>query len=255
MSCKISRAVFILVVVLISTASMPIGAFGGLITKIGPTGMFLNPQAEVSPPKTLNAQTCWLRQDLSEGIVNSNIFMVAYTLPTATELGLLADLVTPQGGSVEAAVGGFLRQLVWPEAQWLPIIPALAVGVTAFHNEINMSGFDVRATAFVVLSKTLTPPEFRMPVRAHLGGRFIDFSKPTNERDVTGYVGLELALLPNLRLIGEVNTQTQIDTTTPFAVGLQYALGKLGLSAAAINSGRANAPGLFFGIGFPFTTE
>jgi hypothetical protein len=246
--------VFVLAVVLISTASMPIGAFGGLITTVGPTGRFLNPQAEVSPQKTLNAQTCWLRQDLPEGIVNSNIFMVAYTLPTNTELGLLADLVTPQGGSVEAAVGGFLRQLVWPEAQWLPIIPALAVGVTAFHNEIS-SDSAVRATAFVVLSKTLTPPEFRIPVRAHLGGRFIDFSKPTNERDVTGYVGLELALLSNLRLIGEVNTQTEIDTTPPFAVGLQYALGHLGLSVAAINSGRANTPGLFFGIGFPFTTE
>jgi hypothetical protein len=242
-------------VVLLSVAGTPIGAFAGLITKAGPTGMFLNPQAEISPPKTINAQTCWVRQELPEGIMHVNILMVAYTLPSATELGLLGDLVTPQGGSTETAIGGFLRQLVWPEAQWLPITPAFAVGVTAFHNEINIRGFDVRATAFAVLSKTLTPPEFRLPVRAHLGGRFIDYAHPTETRVVTGYVGLEAALLPNLRLVGEVNTQTQIDTTTPFAVGLQYSLGKLGLSAAAINSGRANAPGLFFGIGFPFTTE
>jgi hypothetical protein len=118
-----------------------------------------------------------------------------------------------------------------------------------------MAGFDVRATVFAVLSKILTPADFPVPVRAHLGGRFIDYSDPTDARDAAGYVGLEVELLPNLRLIGEVNTQTQADTTTPFAVGLQYSLGKLGISAAAINTGRATSPGLFFGIGFPFATE
>jgi hypothetical protein len=248
-------ALCILLVALTLEASLPVRASGGLITKAGPTGMFLNPVAEVSPPNTINAQTCWLRQDVSAGIVNSNILMVAHTLPTATELGLLVDLVTPQGGSAEAAVGGFLRQLVWPEAQWLSITPAFAVGATGFHNEIQMAGFNVRATVFAVLSKTLTPPGFPLPVRAHLGGRFIDYSDPTDARDATGYLGLEVDLLTNLRLFGEVNTQTRVDTTTPFAVGLQYSLGKMGISAAAINSGRAGAPGLFFGIGFPFATE
>jgi hypothetical protein len=246
---------WLLLMALILEACLPVCASGGLITKAGPTGMFLNPIAEVSPPKTINAQTCWLRQDVSTGIVNSNILMVAYTLPTATELGLLTDLVTPQGGSVEVALGGFLRQLVWPEAQWLSIAPALAVGATGFHNEVHMPGFDVRATIFAVLSKTVTPPGFPLPVRAHLGGRFIDFSDPTDASDAAGYVGLEVSLLTNLRLIGEVNTETTADTATPFAVGLQYSLGKMGISAAAINSGRANAPGLFFGIGFPFATE
>jgi hypothetical protein len=240
---------------IILAASLPAQASGGLITKAGPTGMFLNPVAEVSPPNTINAQTCWLRQDVSAGIVNSNILMVAHTLSTATELGLLVDLVTPPGGGAEAAVGGFLRQLVWPESQWLSITPAFAVGATGFQNEIHMAGFDVRATVFAVLSKTLTPAGSPVPVRAHLGGRFIDFSDPTDARDAAGYVGIEAALWMNLRLIGEVGTQTETDTTTPYAVGLQYSLGKMGISAAAINSGRATTPGLFFGIGFPFATE
>jgi hypothetical protein len=241
--------------VLCLALSLPVRAFPGLITKEGPTGMFLNPLAEVSPPQTINAQTCWLHQDLPAGVADWNIFMVAHTLPTATELGLLANLATPQGGSVEAAVGGFLRQLVWPEARWLPITPAFAVGATAFHTDIRTPGFNARATAFAVLSKTLTPPGFRVPVRGHLGGRFIDFADPTDASDVTGYLGLEVEVLRNLRLIGEVNSRTTADTTTPFAVGLQFSLAKLGLSVAAINSGRANAPGLFFGIGFPFGTE
>jgi hypothetical protein len=217
--------------------------------------MFLNPLAEVSPPQTINAQTCWVRQDLSGQVAHWNIFMLAHTLPTATELGLLGNLNSPQGHSVEGAIGGFLRQLVVPEVRWPSITPAVAVGATGFHTDISSEGFNVRATAFAVLSKTLTPPEFIVPVRAHLGGRFVNFSDPTDASDVTGYIGLEAGVWRNLRLIGEVNSRTTADTTTPFAVGLQFSLAKLGLSVAAVNSGRADNPGLFFGIGFPFATE
>jgi len=242
-------------VVLTLAVSLPIHAFPGLITKEGPTGMFLNPTAEVSPPHTINAQTCWLHQNQMEGVSDWNIVMVAHTLPTATELGLLVRLVTPQGNSTESAVGGFLRQLVWPEARWLPITPAFAVGATVFHNEISTPGLNVRGTAFAALSKTLTPPGFLVPVRAHLGGRFVNFSNPTDANDVTGYLGIEANVMTNLRLIGEVNIQTKVDTRTPFAVGLQFSLAKLGISASAINTGRSNTPGLFFGIGFPFATR
>jgi hypothetical protein len=255
MQPRVLPALFAILVVLYLAIALPVCAFPGLITKEGPTGMFLNPLAEVSPPKTINAQTCWLRQELPAGVAHWNIFMLAHTLPTATELGLLGNLNSPEGGSVEGAVGGFLRQLVVPEAQWLSITPALAVGATAFHTDISTEGFNTRATAFAALSKTLTPPEFRVPVRAHLGGRFVNFADPTDSSDVTGYIGLEVGVLRNLRLIGEVNTQTKVDTTTPFAVGLQFSLAKLGISVAAINTGRADTPGLFFGIGFPFATE
>jgi hypothetical protein len=96
MQAKLRIAVFILWMVHTMAASVPVRASEGLITMVGPTGMFFNPQAEVSPQKTINAQACWIRQDLPEGIVNANILMVAHTLPTATELGLLATLVTPK---------------------------------------------------------------------------------------------------------------------------------------------------------------
>jgi hypothetical protein len=248
-------ALWILLVAFTLEAGLPVCTSGGFITKAGPTGMFLNPVAEVSPSKTVNVQTCWIRQDIAEGFFDENISMVAYTLPTATELGLLVELVIPQEGSVETAVGGFLRQLLWPEGRWLSITPAFAVGATGFHNEIHRANLDIRATVFAVFSKTLTPPGFPVPVRAHLGGRFIDYSDPTDAQDATGYVGLEAELLTNLRFIGEVNTQTRTNSTTPFAVGLQYSLGKIGISAAAINAGRASAPGVFFGIGFPLETE
>jgi hypothetical protein len=246
---------FAVLVVLYLATTLPVCAFPGLITKEGPTGMFLNPLAEVSPPKTINAQTCWLRQELPAGVAHWNIFMLAHTLPTATELGLLGNLNSPEGRSVEGAIGGFLRQLVVPEAQWLSITPAFAVGATGFHTDIGTEGFNTRATAFAALSKTLTSPEFPVQVRMNLGGRFVNFAEPTDSSDVTGYIGLELGVLRNLRLIGEVNTQTKVDTTTPFAVGLQLSLAKLGISVAAINTGQADTPGLFFGIGFPFTTE
>ena len=139
--------------------------------------------------KTLNAQTCWLRQDAvgrDRDIGTSLCWPIPYRPPPNWALGRPGDPPRRQCGG---AVGGFLPPIGRARGTVASIIPALAVGATAFHNDISMRGFIFGATAFVGLSKTLTPPEFRMPVRAHLGGRFVDFANPTDERMLPGISG------------------------------------------------------------------
>jgi len=256
MKTRFFTPVFALLAALGLIAGIPAPAAGGLITTEGPTGMFLNPMAEVTPQKTLNIQACWLFQNEPEGSFFAQLIMVAHTLPTKTELGFLFDLSDfageGSGTGVQTSYGGFIRQLVLSEGQFHPIVPAFAIGSTVLASDGS-----TKTTGFFALKKTLTRRESKVPIRAHLGLRYIysALEGAANKDDVTGYVGLEFSVLKNLSLIGEVNTKTVFNTKIPFAAGLQYYIGKFGISLATMQFGTAKGPGLYFGIGYPFTAD
>lgn len=218
-------------------------AEAGNITLEVPTGQFINPTAEMLPPKTFTVQGCWLNQDLAAGDLNGYAIFASYTFPTMTEVGISLHYVDPPLGGTKSAPGAFIRQLLLAEGE---MRPALAIGAT-----IRESDDISRRSVFLSASKTVTPKEAAYPVHVHLGGKWV---RNNSDDDATVYGGVDVDLTKDLKLGAEVTAKTKFDTKVPFAVGIQYRfMNRLGVTLAAVNAGGAKNPGVYFGIGFPFT--
>lgn len=220
-------------------------AEGGNITLEMPTGMFINPTAEVPPAGTLTPQACWLNQDLKSGTLNGYVAFVSYTFATKTEIGPSFKYVDPPAGDSLTAPGGFVRQLLLDERG---MVPALAVGATFLEDSDDKL---TRRSAFASISKTITPEGAAMPVHIHVGGKWV---KVPGDDDASVYGGVDIDVTNSLKLVAETAGKTFGDTEVPFAIGIQYSFQeKLGISLAAINAGGAENVGIYFGIGYPFT--
>jgi hypothetical protein len=227
-------------------AALWIGAAeAGNITAEIPSGMFLNPTAEVQPAGTSVIESCWANQKAKAGTYNGVNAFGSYTFPTKTEVGVILVFVDPPAGDQKTAPGAFVRQLLRGEEG---LYPAVAVGATYFEESDDVL---TRRSVFASVSKTVTPKGAAMPVRLHVGGKWIQ--TPSNE-DKTVYGGAEIDLTKDFSLIGETEAKDEFDTKMPYAVGVQYRYkGRLGLSLAAMNGGNAGHAGVFFGVGYPFT--
>ena len=226
-------------------------AEGGNITLEMPTGMFINPTAEVQPVGTLIFQACWLNQNLKAGTLNGYVAFSSYTFHTKTEVGMSSKYVDPPAGGTRAAPGGFVRQLLLEEKGTLP---AVAAGATFIEETVASGDALTRRSVFASASKTITPEGVKMPARIHIGGKW-EARRGAKKEDGSVYGGLDVGLTKTIKLVAEIASKTKFDSeTAPYAVGIQYTYKeRLGMSLAAINAGSAENIGIYFGIGYPFT--
>lgn len=120
-------------------------------------------------------------------------------------------------------MSGGAKYLVKQESE---VSPAVAVGVQ-FDNLFKRGG------AYLVASRMLNPrplpPKEGMAWRVHAGVRFdrIDASRSAtgaDESEFSVFGGIEAALSPRLRLMGEVQSRDKALTAPPISATLHYAL-------------------------------
>lgn len=231
------------VVVAACAVLLPAAAPADNVTWTGPTGMFLNPTAEVHAEGGFLPQACWLHQDQGGGTLDGVMAMGSYTFRSNTEVGALLLSLDLPSGRTETEPGGFVRQLLLASEGFRP---AVAVG-GAFIEGDPLTRQDV----FAVIAQPLTPADVAVALRLHLGARW---RFAGSRDDLIPYGGLELAFDEAWSVFVETADKSDFDRRTPYAAGVQFT-GKsgLGLSVAAGNSGSGDDLGFFFGIGYLFT--
>jgi len=238
---KIQKLMTIFVVSFIIFCTFSLSKAGN-ITVMGPTGMFLNPVAEVQGKNSILSQACWLNQKVANGRVNGAQGIVSYTAPSNTEIAGMVLVLNPPEGDDIVAPGAYVRQLIIERKDWRPAVAA--GGMFLESDDIQ------NQTAFAAVRQPLTPEDASIPVFLNVG---MKWTFVRDENDGTIYGGVEVQLNDTLSIVAETSGKTDFDEKTPYAAGVQYKpFEHLGLSLAAINAGGAEDVGFYFGIGYAF---
>ena len=192
-------------------------AFAGP-TIFGSTGLVYNPTARIAPQGQLNLQASYLRER-PPGIEARGLNLSgAVGLASRLELsvGAIDGRIRGTTNLDTSGVGGGLKYLLREESG---SSPAIAVGV----QHVNVLKMD---TAYLVLSKKLNPKE---NADWHLGIRFdkMDAARSVtgnDESEITFYAGVDAAISPRLRFLGELNTRHAGLAKAPVTATLHYAL-------------------------------
>ena len=248
----------------------------GLITKEGPTGMFLNPTSGTMPSGSLTAQVF---ATVIKPLPNQDQFgwynaLAAYGVNDWLEVGALGTLVDRSNSRTNPATGqlqgdnqsvmaggayGRVRVMKDHEA-W----PELSVGGILLEGNEILS----RRTIFLAASKRFVINEdgFVKAFRLHLGGRHFwqregdelsfrtwSYLQQRDGEDTVGYAGGELQFPKHIYLVSEVQTKETGDRYIPWSAGLQLRHPSgFGLSLAVLQPGFQSSLTAYIGIGVNF---
>lgn len=222
----------------------------GLISGLGPTGLFLNATSGILPKGAFSIESCMAFNENNGDHFAGNGVLVTYGVTDWLEIsgyGLIVHGLDPAGaGSSDLGVGQVnARARLVRESEQLPELTL--GGIVAFGDDPL-----VAHSLFLAASKgfTLSDRDFMRSLRVHAG---IRETWPDAGNDVTtAFVGLELEVVNHLYMIGEVNTRDSSTEKTPWSAGLQYKGESFGLSAAVMQNPGNSRETYYVGIGVSY---
>lgn len=223
----------------------------GLITTLGPTGLFQNATSGILPKNAFSIESCMAFKENNGDHFQSNGLLVTYGVTDWLEIsgfGLTAYGIDPvRAGDDNFEMGQVnARARLLREDQSLPEITV--GGIVGFGDEPL-----VAHSLFLAGSKgfTLSEGDVMRSLRLHTGIRQSWLDK--NDIDVTtAFFGAELEVFKHLFLVGEVNTRDDDFRKTPWSAGLQYKSDSFGFSAAVLQAPNETRETYYVGIGVSY---
>jgi hypothetical protein len=222
----------------------------GLITTLGPTGLFQNATSGIAPKYAFSVESCMGFKENNGDHFQANGLLVTYGVTDWLEIsgfGLLVSGLDPTTtGDSELIAGSFnARARVLRETDGLPEVTV--GGIASFGDDPL-----VAHSLYLATSKgfALSDGDFMRGIRLHAG---IRETWPVHAQDITtAFVGLELEVVKNLYLIGEVNTRDDSFAKTPWSAGFQYKSSSFGFSAAVMQAPNETRETYYVGIGVSY---
>ena len=222
----------------------------GLITLLGPTGMFQNATSGIAAKHAFTVQSCMTFRNNGGDHFHANGVLVEYGVTDWLEIGGLglfpADLDPKTAGSSELQAGQVNGRVRLMRDQGA--MPEVTVGGVGQWGDAPIQF----SAVYVAASKgfALSDGPFMKSVRFHAGFRE-EF--PELGSDVsTAYFGLELQVLQYVYLIGEVNTKDDSYRNTPWSLGMQYRSNAFGFSLAVLQNPSDDHLASYVGIGVSY---
>ncbi len=223
----------------------------GLISTLGPTGLFQNATSGILPKNAFSVESCMAFKEANGDHFTANGVLVTYGVTDWLELsgfGLFVhDLDTVRVGSSHLEIGQVnARARLLREDLSMPEISV--GGIVGFGDEplVTHSVFLAGSKGF-----KLNDGDFMRSFRLHAGIRQSWLEQ--NDIDVTtAFFGAELEVVRHLYLVGEVNTRDNDFLKTPWSAGLQYKSNDFGFSAAVMQSPDDTRESFYVGIGVSY---
>lgn len=223
----------------------------GLITTLGPTGLFQNATSGILPKNAFSIESCMAFKENKGDHFQSNGVLVSYGVTDWLEIsgfGLIVHGLDPaRVGDSHLEIGQVhARARLLREDHSMPEISV--GGIVGFGDEPL-----VAHSVFLAGSKgfTLNDGDFMRSFRLHAGIRQSWLDK--NDIDVTtAFFGAELEVVKDLFLVGDVNTRDNDYLKTPWSAGLQYKSNSFGFSAAVLQAPNETRETYYVGIGVSY---
>lgn len=222
----------------------------GLITTLGPTGLFQNATSGIAPKYAFSIESCMAFKQNNGDHFQSNGVLLTYGVTDWLEVGgfgLFAHGLDPiaagddnlQMGQVHARI-----RLMRDEGG----LPEVTIGgIVGF-------GDDPLAADSVFLSASkgfkLSDGDVMRSVRFHAG--FRETLPHIGDDITTGFGGIELEVYRNLFMIGEINIDDNSYQKTQWSAGLQYRSNAFGFSAAVLQDPFESDKTFYVGIGVSY---
>ena len=223
----------------------------GLITTLGPTGLFQNPTSGILPKNAFSVESCMAFKENNSDHFQSNGLLLTYGVTDWLEIsgfGLIAYGLNPAVvGDSHLEMGQFnARARLVREAGALPEVTI--GGIVGFGDDPL-----VAHSIFLAASKgfTLSDGDFMRSFRLH-GGIRQSWLELSNEDVTTAFIGGELEIVKNLFIVAEVNTRDDLFSKTPWSAGLQYKSNLFGFSAAVLQDPNETRETYYVGIGVSY---
>lgn len=215
----------------------------GLITTLGPTGLFQNPTSGIVPKGAFTFESCLGFKESAGEHFTAHGTLVTYGVTDWLELsGYLLYAYDIGPDNLHTTNLNARARLVRETG----VLPEVSLGGMVGFGDDPLTSDNL----FLAASKgfSLSSGSAFRTARLHGGVRQ---SWPEAGEEVTiGFVGLEIEALPNVFLVGEVNTKDNIET--PWSLGMQYKSNAFGLSASVLQAGNETDPTYFVGIGVSY---
>lgn len=222
----------------------------GLITLLGPTGMFQNATSGIVAKHAFTVQSCMTFRNAGGDHFHANGVLVHYGLTDWAEIGGLglfpADLDPKVAGSSELHAGQINGRIRLMRDQGM--MPEVSIGGVGQWGDDPIESSSV----YIAASKgfALSEGPFMRSVRVHAGFRE-EWPKLGSEIS-TGYFGLELEVFRYVYLIGEVNTKDDSYRNVPWSAGMQIKGGGYGFSLAVLQNPTDDHLAGYVGIGVSY---
>ncbi|MEO6906823.1 MAG: hypothetical protein ABI210_02940 [Abditibacteriaceae bacterium] len=241
------------------------GAAKADVTLSGPTGLFLNPTAQVAQK---SADVAVEYQRLSQGGNSANLYGIVGAIQLANKLELNGGFrrVSLDGVHANDYNGGLKYQVLNQSEKGF----ALAVGADYGRTTLNIPSFvDLTFTsydAYVAGTKDFNSGSGRAPIQGTLGLRWnhlkVDFgglgSISDSKVDVFAGVAVPLSKTGEFSLIGELGSKRLEGGSSPYSIGVRYhpkaSSFNVGAGYARGNTGGilGDSKGLFVQAGYQF---
>jgi hypothetical protein len=223
----------------------------GLITTLGPTGLFQNPTSGIAPMRAFSLESCMgFNENLGDHF-QSNGILLNYGMTDWLEVGAFGvfayglDPVAVGDSDFQAGNVNARARLVREESG----LPEISIGGIASFGDDPL----VTHSLYLAASKgfTLNDGHWMKSIRFHGGVRQ---SWPELGNDITtAFAGVELQVVKSLFLVGEINTEdSDAFTETPWSAGLQYKSSSFGFSAAVMQTPNFSEETYYVGIGVSY---
>lgn len=222
----------------------------GLLTALGPTGLFQNPTSGIVPKYAFSVQSCMSFKENNGDHFQTNGVLVTYGVTDWLEVGGFGLYVHGYDPAVygddhfEMGQVNARARLVRDEGG----LPEITIGgIVGFGDDRP-----AQDSLYVSASKgfALSDGDIMRSVRVHAGLR--ETWRHLGDDYFTGFAGLELEVFRNLFLIGEVNFRDDSFNHTPWSAGLQYRSGDFGLSFALFQDPFNSDKTTWVGIGVSY---
>ncbi|NCP32172.1 MAG: hypothetical protein AUJ96_17885 [Armatimonadetes bacterium CG2_30_66_41] len=234
-----------------------LGVAGADTSIYGPTGMVLNPTADLAPVGVTEGTIMWFNQDNTAngggdvdwmtlsavgGARNDSEFNIGYNR---------LDVKQGLAGWKDEA-DGLIAGMKFRLSEESEKLPAIAGGVSYF----SASGLYERTAVYLCATRNLSlPQEGNLGLRGTAGLRWTDAEySAVSKSDIIPFVGVEARLAPKLNLILELESEHKFPgarTNTPFSAMLRYrATENLLLHVGALNTGFEDSSAVGVGISY-----
>lgn len=222
----------------------------GLVTLLGPTGLFQNATSGILPKNAFSVESCMAFRENNGDHFQANGVLATYGVTDWMEIGgygLFVHGLDPFANGDDSLQSGQLNgriRLMRDEG----VMPEISVGALGAWGDDPLEFYSL----YVSGSKGmfLSDGPFMRSVRLHFGFRQ---EWPKLGQDVsTGFAGLELEVFKSLYLVGEVNTKDDSYNSTPWSFGFQYRGSSFGLTAAVVQTPSDDHKTAYVGIGVSY---
>lgn len=222
----------------------------GLITTLGPTGLFQNATSGIAPKHAFSVESCMAFKENNSDHFQSNGVLLTYGVTDWLEIGgfgLFAYGLNPAAaGDSDLQMGQAHARVRLTRDEGA--MPEITVGGIAGFGDDPL----VAHSLFVSASKgfELSEGDVMRSIRLHGGVRQ---TWPEAGSDITtAFAGVELEVVRNLFVIGEINTSDESYQRTQWSAGLQYRSSSFGMSFAVLQDPFESNETIYVGIGVSY---